>query len=448
MRSLLFRAACGTALLAALVAAGLVGAGYREQASHLAVVFFVAVAIAVTAHVTLKSFAFTAWVLASVAVALVYPWAVSTWFGYELPGLIVPLVQIIMFGMGTTLSPRDFARVAIFPWPVCVGVFLQFAVMPVTGYLIARSFGFEGEVAAGIVLIGSCSGGVASNLMAYLARGNVALSVTMTCISTLLAPAMTPLMMATFAGEFIEIRFLPMMVSIFNMIIVPVVAGLISNAILYSSGRWARRSGPLLLLIAGCILGAAAAMLVPAEVLGPFAPLRTGTAIGTGLIGVVALAKLVVNVVFRGPGNWMDRALPMVSMTAICFILAIITAQTRDVLLAVGMLLVAAAILHNGIGYLLGYWCSKLLGYVLGVAGYLVGYYDTVENRMDEGSCRTVAFEVGMQNGGMATGIAVDVLKSHVAALPPNVFGTWMNISGSMLANWWKRKPVGQDAAQ
>lgn len=61
---------------------------------------------------------------------------------------------------------------------------------------------------------------------------------------------------------------------------------------------------------------------------------------------------------------------------------------------------------------------------------------------MDESSCRTVAFEVGMQNGGMATGIAIDVLKSHVAALPPNVFGTWMNISGSMLANWWKRKPV------
>ncbi len=133
---------------------------------------------------------------------------------------------------------------------------------------------------------------------------------------------------------------------------------------------------------------------------------------------------------------------PLVSMTAICFILAIITAQTRDVLLAVGAALVAAAVLHNGVGYLLGYWCSKLLGYVLGLGGYLIGFSRTVENRMDESSCRTVAFEVGMQNGGMATGIAIDVLKSHVAALPPNVFGTWMNISGSMLANWWKRKPV------
>ncbi|MDY0169524.1 MAG: bile acid:sodium symporter family protein [Thermoguttaceae bacterium] len=399
-------------------------------------------AIALTLHMTLKSLAFTGWVLACVATALVYPWTVSTWFGYDLTRLIVPLTQIIMFGMGTTLSPRDFARVAIFPWPVCVGVLLQFTVMPVTGYVIARSFGFEGEVAAGIVLIGSCSGGVASNLMAYLARGNVALSVTMTCISTFLSPVMTPLMMGIFAGEFIEIQFLPMMVSIFNMIIVPVVAGLMSHAILYSRKPWAKRGAVLLVIVAGCVAAAVLAPRLPAEPLGAFAPLRYGAAMGAGLIAFVALAKLVVNVLFRGTENWMDRALPLVSMTAICFIRAIITAQTRDVLLAVGAALVAAAILHNGIGYLLGYWCARLLGYALGVAGYLVGYYRAIENQMDESDCRTVAFEVGMQNGGMATGIALDVLKSHVAALPPNVFGTGMNISGSMLANWWKRKPA------
>lgn len=195
MRKFVFLAACGAAILGALAMAGLIAVDYGSQAGHPAVLFFVAVAIGLTAHATLRSFAFTGWVLACVATTLIYPWTVRAWFGYDLIRLIVPLTQIIMFGMGTTRSPRDFARVAIFPWPVCVGVFLQFAVMPVTGYLIARSFGFEGEVAAGVVLIGSCSGGVASNLMAYLARGNVALSVTMTCISTFLSPLMTPLVL-------------------------------------------------------------------------------------------------------------------------------------------------------------------------------------------------------------------------------------------------------------
>ncbi len=136
--------------------AGLTAVGYGSQAGHPAVLFFVAVAIGLTAHATLRSFAFTGWVLACVATALVYPWTVRAWFGYDLTRLIVSLTQIIMFGM----------------------------------------------------LIGSCSGGVASNLMAYLARGNVALSVTMTCISTFLSPLMTPLMMGIFAGEFIAIDVL------------------------------------------------------------------------------------------------------------------------------------------------------------------------------------------------------------------------------------------------
>ncbi len=219
-----------------------------------------------------------------------------------------------------------------------------------------------------------------------------------------------------------------------------ILAGLVTAALLL--GGYRTEAGPLLSIVAVGIAIAAVGPRLPAEPWGVFAPLRHGAAMGAGLIAVVALVKLLVNVVFRGPANWMDRALPLVSMAAICFILAIITAQTRDVLLAVGAALVAAAVLHNGIGYLLGYWCSKLLGLALGLGGYLTGFYPDVENRMDEGSCRTVAFEVGMQNGGMATGIAVDVLNSHVAALPPNVFGTWMNISGSMLANWWKRKPV------
>jgi BASS family bile acid:Na+ symporter len=168
---------------------------------------------------------------------------------------------------------------------------------------------------------------------------------------------------------------------------------------------------------------AVAAGVTPKEALGPLAALRGGAALGFGLIGVVGLAKLIVNLLLNGPKDWMDRALPIVSMAGICFIIAIITARSRDKLLTVGLALIGAAILHNTAGYLLGYWLARAV-------------------RLDEVSCRTIAIEVGMQNGGMASGLAMNVLKSLDAALAPAIFGPWMNISGSVLASWWRRKPV------
>ena len=139
-------------------------------------------------------------------------------------------------------------------------------------------------------------------------------------------------------------------------------------------------------------------------------------------IGLVALAKLVVSVLAHRPNTWMDRALPLVSMAGICLIIAIITARSREKLLTVGGALILAAMLHNAVGYFLGYWFSRAL-------------------RLDEITCRTVAIEVGMQNGGMASGLAMGVLKSADAALAPAIFGPWMNISGSVLASWWRKRP-------
>src|SRR5699024_6141273 len=133
----------------------------------------------------LDGYTFTAWVLACAGIAMLYPDAFIEWGDFRLELLIIPLTQIIMFGMGTTLSLTDFIRVTKSPWPVLVGMALQYGIMPIVGLSLALSFGFDGELAAGIILIGSCSGGVASNLMVYLARGNVALSVTMTFVSTL-----------------------------------------------------------------------------------------------------------------------------------------------------------------------------------------------------------------------------------------------------------------------
>jgi len=402
--------------------------GRRAGLGPALIAMFGSLALYFMSHRVLKSFAFTVWVFAFVAASMVYPRAFMTWFGFDLGILIVPLIQIIMFGMGTTLSVADFGRVFKMPWPVFVGFVLQFSVMPLTGLALAKIFGFEAEIAAGVVLIGSCPGGVASNLMTYLAGGNVALSVTMTSCSTLVSPVMTPFLMAKLAGQFIEINFLNMMFGIINMIIVPIVAGLIANRILYSRHKAFHSSGTLALIaVASILLGVGIVLFAPAAVFtyGDASLQKDGFVVGLLLIGVVALAKLVISVWLKGPENWMNKTLPIVSMAGICYIIAIITARSRNDLMTVGPYLIGATIIHNFVGYILGYSFAR--------AG-----------RLDESSCRTVAFEVGMQNGGMASGLAMNVLKSAPAALAPAIFGPWMNVSGSVLATWWHRKPVGQ----
>jgi len=414
-----------SAICAVLVIVTL-AAGQRSIVGPALIAMFASAALYCMSHPVLKSFAFTVWVFAFVAASMVYPAAFMSWAGFNLGILIVPLIQIIMFGMGTTLSLADFGRVVKMPWPVFVGFVLQFSVMPITALVLAKAFGFEAEIAAGVVLIGSCPGGVASNLMTYLAGGNVALSVTMTACSTLISPVMTPFLMDKLAGQFIEIKFLAMMFGIINMIIVPIVAGLIANRILYGRQKAFRNGGVLAAVGIICVLlGLGVAIFAPANVFtyGDAALKKDGFVVGLLLIGVVALAKLVISVGLKGPENWMDKALPIVSMAGIVFIIAIITARSAEKLMSVGIPLIGAAIVLNFVGYILGYWLARAA-------------------RLDESSCRTVAFEVGMQNGGMASGLAMNVLKSAPAALAPAIFGPWMNVSGSVLSTWWHRKPA------
>lgn len=399
-------------------------------------------ALGVMSYHKLKSFSFTAWVLVCVGLALAYPELLIKWGRFELSLLIVPLTQLIMFGMGTTLSISDFSRILVSPWPVFIGVILQFCIMPVVGFIIAISLGFEGELAAGIILIGSVSGGVASNLMAFIAGANVALSVTMTVVSTFIAPVMTPVLMSVFAGSFIPIDTVAMMIGVINIIVIPVLAGLLAHSILYSHKLWANNTKYLAFIVFTSIVLTIAVVLVGNAIPGVVYPLRNGLVLGGVLIILVSLSKLIVSIWLGRPNTWIDRSLPLVSMAGICIILAVIIAQTHDVLMEAGALLVLAAVIHNSTGYLLGYWGARGTGIILGLLAYRFGIRKTSQTFVDEINCRTVAFEVGMQNGGMATGLAMDVLKSHIAALPPNLFGTWMNISGSILANWWKRKKI------
>ena len=305
-------------------------------------------------------------ILACAAVAFSFPSLFDVWCGVKLMSLIVPTIQLIMFGMGTTLSVDDFMGVARMPIPVLIGVFLQFLVMPAAGFLLAVLFGFSGELAAGLVLVGSVAGGTASNVVAYLARANVALSVTMTCISTLLSPLLTPLLMKFYAGQFISIDVLAMMVEMLKVVIVPVAAGGIVHRI------FARQFSE---------------------------------------------HKVVC-----------DRVLSFVSMSGICFTILVLTAPSRAKFAEAGLLIIFAAMLHNSLGYASGYWLTRLAGRFL---------------RLGETEARTVAIEVGMQNGGMAGALAVGVLNSPVAALPASVFSIWMNFSGSVLASFWSRRRIG-----
>jgi len=216
-----------------------------------------------------------------------------------------------------------------------------------------------------------------------------------------------------------------MLLEILNMVVVPVGAGLVANRILYGTGLSLGKARVLGTLAATTTLLVIALLLLPVPDLPLLASLQAGATVGLGLIGLIGWFKLVLNVLARRPDAWLDRALPLLSMAGICLIVAIITSRSREQLLTVGGALLLAAVLHNAIGYFFGYWLTRAL-------------------RLDETTCRTIAIEVGMQNGGMASGLAMSVLKSADAALAPAIFGPWMNISGSILASWWRRRPVAR----
>ncbi len=367
----------------------------------------------------LRPFAFGIWIAVACLAALVYPDAFLHWGSLDLAKLIVPLLQVIMFGMGTTLTAHDFGRTLRRPLPVMIGIGSQFLMMPLIGWLLATSLDLPPEIAVGVILVGSVSGGVASNLMVFLARGDVALSVTMTACSTLMSPLVTPLLTKWLAGALVPISIVAMMLSILNMIIVPVIAGLLAHELLYSSRKITKSVSVMSILLV--IFSALAGLLIISEDFLAFAgALRSGITVGLGLLTLVSLVKIVALISGRG-GDFIARILPLVSMAGIWLIIAIITARSRTTVLEAGGLLMVVAAIHNSAGYLLGYWSGRLTG-------------------QSEEISRTIAFEVGMQNSGMAAGLAMDALKSAPAALAPAIFGPWMNITGSLLASWWGRE--------
>lgn len=348
------------------IVAGLMFAGFiattiaqkYDYAGWMLMGCFIFIALAFRGYEVMKGYSFTMMIFAAVTVAMYYPQYFATVGDFKLSKLIVPLMQIIMFGMGTGLSLKDFARVLQMPKGVVAGVVCHYTIMPLVGFAVTKIFTFPPEVAAGIILIGSCPNGLASNVMSYLARANLALSVTLTAISTLIAPLVTPLLMQLLAGQYIEINFWAMVTDIMKIIILPIGAGLAFNYFLH------------------------------------------------------------------GKFKWLDEIMPFFSMAGITLIIVVITAAGRDALLVVGPLLIVAMLLHNVTGYFLGYWSGRLL-------------------RMKEVDCRTIALEVGLQNGGMASGLALSMGKLATVGLAPAIFAPIMNITGSTLALWWRSHTSG-----
>jgi bile acid:Na+ symporter, BASS family len=414
----IFLALFGLLLIASVV---LVAMGKIALSGPFLILSFISLSYGIRMFPKYKGLSFTVIIFAAVTTAMYYPALFTSAGNFQFKTLIVPLIQIIMFGMGSQMSFSDFTGIIKMPKGVLVGVGSHYIIMPMVGFGIAHIFNFPPEIKAGIILIGCVPSGLASNVMAYIAGANLALAVTIAACSTLLSPFITPFLMKILGGQYIEVDFWKMMLEILNMIILPIVAGFIFN--LFSKGKTKTK---------GIILQMAAYFII--LVLTNLVYMKSKNADFIGFL--VALSKsvmwfyllplvgsLLTRYLLKGDEKVLSKILSFLSMAGIAIILAIIVAAGRESLLKMGVLLLITSLLHNLSGYTLGYSVAWLTG-------------------MPEKDRRTVAFEVGMQNGGLASGLALQMGKVATVGLAPAIFGPLMNITGSILASWWRGKPT------
>lgn len=266
---------------------------------------------------------------------------------------IIPLLALVMFGMGTSLSWQHFAEAVKRPVIIGFTVFIQFVFMPLLAFLISLAFKLPEQQMIGMVLVGSSAGGTASNVICYLARGNVALSILMTMTSTLCAVVLMPLLTHLYLNQMIEVPVLDMMKNILLIVFLPVMTG------------------------------------------------------------------ITLNTFFSSFINKLQNTFPALSCSAIILIIAIIVALNHNNLAIVSLPVISAIILHNGLGMLFGYLIAHWFNY-------------------DRQTCRTVCIEVGMQNSGLSVALAIKFFTVS-AALPGALFSIWHNLSGSLLAAYWRK---------
>ena len=399
--------------------------GQTSLIAPVAVLAAVSLALGLGSVELLKSYQYTAWILVAIICGMLYPSAFLHWGDFDLRNkwLILIVVQLVMFGMGTQMSLKDFTGLKTMGKGVMIGLICQFSIMPIVGFLLASFFDFKPEIAAGVILIGSCSSGLASNVMVYLAKANLTLSITLTAMATLLAPLMTPFLMKMLAGTYVEINFLDMCFQIIKIVIVPIGAALLFDGMRKGSSAF-RNSADIISLVA--------VLWLAAMIFGFWNYLASSFS-GT-LLEVLSLSNFLFGAVLFGNIYYrlykvypkIQEFMPVISMFGIVYFTTVTTAASRDNLLAIGLFLLLASVLHNSLGYTLGYGLSRLFG-------------------LDKDSSRTVAIEVGMQNGGMASGLAGVMGKLATLGLAAAVFSPWMNISGSLLANYWRKREVVEE---
>ncbi len=379
--------------------------------------FFYAIAFSVQKSEKFKGLSFTMQIFAFISFTLYFPEIFTDW-GFNTNKLIVPSIQLIMFGMGTKLDLKDFIKEFKKPVVVIAGTLMVFVLMPLAAIFIIKVWNFPPEVAAGVILVGACPGGVASNVMTYLAKGNLALSVTVTTFATLLSPVVTPFIMMICAGQLIQVDATGMMISIVNMILIPIFAGVVANKILYGNLKWVKKNLNLIILAIGTFVAGLVLIFIPFPEF--LKSSQTGLILVAWAIAIVSVTMLIIRYT-KGPENWMDIILPKLSLVAIMMYIVIVAAHNKSALLTIGPTLFLAVIAHNLFGFALGYGTSKAL-------------------RFSDEDVRALTIEVGLKNSGLAVGLAYDVLKSAAAALAPLIFGTWMNIAASSLASFWSQR--------
>ena len=416
-RAISFRLS-GVSILALITGLAL---GLPEIWQPAAVGATVLLAFGMGAFPVLSGFQYTGWIIAAIVAGLIYPSAFLQWGEFDLrhPWLILIIVQLVMFGMGVQMRLKDFAGVATNGRGVLIGLLCQFTIMPLVGFLLTKIFAFEPEIAAGVILIGSCSSGLASNVMVYLARANLPLSVTLTAVATLLAPLMTSMWMKILAGTYIEINFMDMCIQIIKIVIVPIGAAMLFDGLKIATPRGRKA---IMIVFA---FSAAWLIALPLGLWDLAAAHLTASAMQLVETLSFLLGGAVAGVLYYRIYLWAPKIsdlMPYFSMFGIVYFTTVTTAASRDNILQIGLFLLAASILHNTLGYVFGYGISRAL-------------------RLDRNSARTVALEVGLQNGGMASGLAGVMGKLATLGLAAAIFSPWMNISGSLLGNYWRRRP-------
>lgn len=269
---------------------------------------------------------------------------------------INPLLMAVMFCMGLTLKTEDFRYVFRHPRNILIGCVSQFTIMPLLAFALGKAFQLDTALLAGVILVGTCPGGTASNVITYLAGGDVPLSVGMTSVNTLLAPILTPAITYILLHASVAVDVWSMFLSIVQVVIAPIALGLLLN---HFFGKYTQR---------------------------------------------------------------VTKVLPLISVLAICLIVMAVVSHNAERILSTGAEIMAVVALHNLLGCACGFGLGKLL-------------------KLNTAQTRALSIEIGMQNSGLATSLAGTAFPALAMAMVPGaVFSVWHNISGAILANWFRKK--------